>query len=201
MDTLTALIEMVLPDVNNNNDNNVNNADETVMTDDNTSVSMSMATVEINKYLKISSNFNCNSEFIRSDPLQWYRIHHFEFPNVAMLAKKYLCISATSAPSERMFSNCGSYVTKKRNQLEPDIVSDFIFLDSCYKFEETDEVHKKIKSFSNYNNYKNKNKFKKRNNSNNYDTNCFLLIKKKYFYHYYLLITIIIIIISLSFCT
>ena len=136
MDTLTALIEMVLPDVNNNsnsnNDNNVNNADETVMTDDNTSVSMSMATVEINKYLKISSNFNCNSEFIRSDPLQWYRIHHFEFPNVAMLAKKYLCISATSAPSERMFSNCGSYVTKKRNQLEPDIVSDFIFLDSCY---------------------------------------------------------------------
>ena len=44
-----------------------------------------------------------------------------------------------------MFSNCGSYVTKKRNQVEPDIVKDFIFLDKCYKFEETDEVHKKNK--------------------------------------------------------
>ena len=72
-----------------------------------------------------------------------------------------------------MFSNCGSYVTKKRNQVEPDIVKDFIFLDKCYKFEETDEVHKKIKSFTNYNKYKNKNNFKKTNNSNNYETNYF----------------------------
>ena len=143
VDTLTALIEMVLPDVNNNNNSNNNNGDETVLTDN--SVFISMAKVEINKYLNLSASYNNNGEFIRSDPLEWYRVHNFEFPNVAILARKYLCISATSAPSERMFSNCGSYVTKKRNQLEPDIVNDFIFLNSSYKFDDKDQIHKKVK--------------------------------------------------------
>jgi hypothetical protein len=44
-------------------------------------------------------------------------------------AWRILCIQATSAPSERMFSSAGNIITKKRASLEPDISSDLIFLD------------------------------------------------------------------------
>ena len=38
-------------------------------------------------------------------------------PVLAVLAKKYLCIQASSSPSERLFSKAGQVITANRSQL------------------------------------------------------------------------------------
>ncbi|KAK7898521.1 hypothetical protein WMY93_019374 [Mugilogobius chulae] len=62
------------------------------------------------------------------NPLEWWKIHEVNFPKVSQLAQKYLCIPATSAPSERVFSTGGNIVTCQRAALKPDKVDKLIFL-------------------------------------------------------------------------
>jgi len=52
-----------------------------------------------------------------ANPLHWWKMNEARFPGVARLAKKYLSVQATSAPSERVFSNVGNILTKKRSRL------------------------------------------------------------------------------------
>ena len=40
-----------------------------------------------------------------SNPLDWWRVHAGNYVVLSNLARKYLCITASSAPSERVFSN------------------------------------------------------------------------------------------------
>lgn len=63
-----------------------------------------------------------------TDPLDWWRLHQANFPRVAKLAKKYLCIPATSAPSERAFSTGGNIVSCHRSLLKPETVDKLVFL-------------------------------------------------------------------------
>jgi hypothetical protein len=42
-----------------------------------------------------------------NNPLQWWKVKQHQFPLLAALAKKYLGVPATSAPSERVFSTAG----------------------------------------------------------------------------------------------
>ena len=63
-----------------------------------------------------------------SDPLQWWSNHRDEFPIIATLAKKYLCVCGTSVPSERLFSKGGHKIGDLRNRLSPDTVNMLIFL-------------------------------------------------------------------------
>ena len=65
-------------------------------------------------------SFNC--------PLDWWKINQVRFPHLANLAKRLLCIPATSAPSERVFSNAGLTIAKDRANLAPDTASELIFL-------------------------------------------------------------------------
>ena len=37
---------------------------------------------------------------VELDPLKWWRVHASTYPILAMLAKKYLCISASNSASE-----------------------------------------------------------------------------------------------------
>ena len=46
-----------------------------------------------------------------TNPLDWWKTHQKSFPKVSYLAKRYLCIPATSSPSERVFSTGGNIVT------------------------------------------------------------------------------------------
>ncbi|XP_056445916.1 E3 SUMO-protein ligase ZBED1-like isoform X2 [Gadus chalcogrammus] len=62
------------------------------------------------------------------DPLSWWREHQRLYPRLAKLAKKYLCIPATSSPSERVFSTGGNLVTCLRSSLMPEIVDRLVFL-------------------------------------------------------------------------
>jgi len=42
---------------------------------------------------------------------------HVNFPRIAKVARKWLCVGATSTASERVFSDCGLVVTAKRTRL------------------------------------------------------------------------------------
>ncbi|XP_017291101.2 E3 SUMO-protein ligase ZBED1-like [Kryptolebias marmoratus] len=63
-----------------------------------------------------------------TNPLEWWKQHELNFPLVARLAKKYLCIPATSSSSERAFSASGNIITCKRSCLKPDTVDQLVFL-------------------------------------------------------------------------
>lgn len=61
-------------------------------------------------------------------PLEWWKGCHKMYPSLADLAKKYLCIPATSSPSDRVFSKAGGVVTAKRALLKPEKVNMLTFL-------------------------------------------------------------------------
>ncbi|KAK7891329.1 hypothetical protein WMY93_023292 [Mugilogobius chulae] len=54
------------------------------------------------------------------DPLQWWKDFKKHYPRLSNLARKYLCIPATSSSSERVFSTSGNIVTCLRSSLNPD---------------------------------------------------------------------------------
>ncbi|MBN3296944.1 ZBED1 protein, partial [Amia calva] len=77
---------------------------------------------ELNSYLvspTIDSEMN---------PLTWWLLHQVNFPHLSKLARKYLCIPATSSPSERLFSTSGNVVTCQRTCLKPTKVNMLVFL-------------------------------------------------------------------------
>lgn len=61
---------------------------------------------EINAYEKLPR------ADVELDPLNWWSVHASNYPVLAMLAKKYLCIPASSSSSERVFSTSGHIVSK-----------------------------------------------------------------------------------------
>ncbi|XP_076591430.1 E3 SUMO-protein ligase ZBED1 [Chaetodon auriga] len=80
------------------------------------------ANTELTRYLledPIDSN---------ADPLAWWRDNQGRFPLLSKIARKYMCICATSAPSERVFSAAGNIVTPLRSSLKPHKVNMLVFL-------------------------------------------------------------------------
>ncbi len=62
------------------------------------------------------------------DPLIWWKLNYLNLPIISQLARKYLCICATSSSSERLFSTAGNIVTPLRAHLKPDKVEMLTFL-------------------------------------------------------------------------
>ena len=69
--------------------------------------------VEVSQYRRKEPCTNATE-----NPLTWWRQNNERYPSLAILAKKYLCIPATSVPSERVFSTAGDIVTAERSQLK-----------------------------------------------------------------------------------
>lgn len=63
-----------------------------------------------------------------TDPLHWWKANETIFPRLSKLAKKHLCIPASSAPSERVFSAGGNIITCHRASLKPETVDRLVFL-------------------------------------------------------------------------
>jgi len=70
----------------------------------------------------------------RTNPLSYWRERKHLYPNIAMLARLYLAIPATSAASERVFSSAGNIITKKRSSLAPENACDLIFAHQNKKY-------------------------------------------------------------------
>ena len=66
--------------------------------------------------------------FLDQDPLAWWGTHSYFFPSLSQLAQKYLCVVATSVPSEQVFSTAGNVVSSKRSSLLPENVNKLVFL-------------------------------------------------------------------------
>ena len=60
--------------------------------------------------------------------LDWWRENKYRFPHVAVLARKWLCVTATSTPSERVFSDCGLGLTAKRSRLKGYVLRDQVMI-------------------------------------------------------------------------
>jgi hypothetical protein len=60
--------------------------------------------------------------------LEWWKQNEFRFPRLAVLAKKYLSIQATSAPSERIFSKAGRIISTLRTRLSSAIAGKLLYV-------------------------------------------------------------------------
>lgn len=63
-------------------------------------------------------------------PIQFWNLRKEVFPSLSKIALKYLTITATSVPSERLFSTCGDILTDDRNRLDPYKLPQLCFLHS-----------------------------------------------------------------------
>ena len=69
------------------------------------------------------------------------------FPAVTGLARKWLCVPASSTPSERVFSIAGIIDNPKRSRLEASKLSSQVFVHNNYPSlhdEHGDEIEKKV---------------------------------------------------------
>ena len=79
-------------------------------------------TKEVYKYLSAS-----RLDF-EEDPLLWWKTQPFNYPILGKVARKYLCVCATSSASERLFSTASNVVSSFRSTLKPDKVDMLEFL-------------------------------------------------------------------------
>lgn len=62
------------------------------------------------------------------NPLRWWNENKQKYPLLSKLACKYLCITGTSVPSERMFSATGYLTSDRRSKLTPENANVLLFL-------------------------------------------------------------------------
>ena len=65
--------------------------------------------------------------------LSWWMIRESNYPLLSRLAKKFLCVPATSVEAERTFSALGNLLTKKRLCLTGTHVDMQLFLKDKFK--------------------------------------------------------------------
>jgi len=68
-----------------------------------------------------------------TDPLEWWRTHKAILPVLARVARKFLAIPATGAPSERVWSVAGNVVTKKCARFSDENIDSIVFLHENFK--------------------------------------------------------------------
>ena len=68
-------------------------------------------------------------EFSHNNPLEWWKQNQQgNFPILARLAKVYLSIPATSAPSERIFSMAARVISAQQASMKPDMAGKVLFV-------------------------------------------------------------------------
>jgi hypothetical protein len=63
-----------------------------------------------------------------ADPLEWWAANEKLFPRLAKLAKKYLCVPATTVPSERAFSSASNVDTRHRHSMDPETLEKCVLI-------------------------------------------------------------------------
>ena len=62
------------------------------------------------------------------NPLLWWKEREINYKFLSILAKRFLCITSTSVPSERLFSSAGNLLSERRSRLSPENVEKLLFL-------------------------------------------------------------------------
>lgn len=85
---------------------------------------LSSAVMEVRQYLE-------EPHIARlQDPLAWWRGRISVYPRLSQLARRHLCMVATSVPSERVFSKSGQLISDRRSRLAPKNVKMVMFLNA-----------------------------------------------------------------------
>ena len=79
--------------------------------------------IELDRYLHMPKPPNS-----KVDVLVWWKEHQQTLPLLATCARKYLCITASSASAERLFSASGKVITPLRSSLDPANVDKMVYL-------------------------------------------------------------------------
>lgn len=61
-------------------------------------------------------------------PFEWWTGHQTRYPELARLARVFLCAPASTVYSERLFSEAGNVYEEKRNRLLPERAESLVFL-------------------------------------------------------------------------
>jgi hypothetical protein len=77
---------------------------------------------EFDRYMALDNDDGC------TDILQWWKGHATDYPFISQLARRYLAIPASSAPSERLFSRLKDTATLKRNRMKPKTLCQLLFV-------------------------------------------------------------------------
>ena len=77
---------------------------------------------------ELETYFNASQIDWDANPFEWWNIYKSKFPILLKLAQKYLCISATSTASERLFSDAGNTMTVKRTLLNQNLFERMVIL-------------------------------------------------------------------------
>ena len=82
--------------------------------------------IELNKYKKSKTKIPKDGNY--PDALAWWKKSAHLYPRLASLARKYLSIQATSAPSERIFSKASRIIEEQRTRLDPGIAGKLLYV-------------------------------------------------------------------------
>ncbi|MEE6482546.1 hypothetical protein FKM82_013277 [Ascaphus truei] len=88
----------------------------------------SASTVNQQAEQEISSFQTSEASSLCQDPLQWWKMHHTQYPLLARAARKLLAIPATSVPTSWLFTDAGVAVYRKRSALTAEHVDMLVFL-------------------------------------------------------------------------
>lgn len=64
------------------------------------------------------------------DLLHWWQLNEPALPKMANVARRLLCVPASSSSSENIFSAAGSTVSQRRTALDPESVDSILFVHS-----------------------------------------------------------------------
>ena len=69
-----------------------------------------------------------NTIVFEDNPLSWWKTHGYHFPTLSRLVRRFLSISATSCPVERLFSVGGQVDDTRRSSLTSDTMTLLVFM-------------------------------------------------------------------------
>lgn len=67
---------------------------------------------------------------LNEDPIKYWQRQKLLYPTLSRVAERFLCMVATSVPSERLFSRAGNIITDNRSRLLGDRLSRLVFLNT-----------------------------------------------------------------------
>ena len=83
--------------------------------------------LELSNYQReVMPLFDKDGEF--NDPLEWWKSNESKFSTIAKLARKFLAIPATSAPSERIWSIAKNVLTTERACLKENVAAAYLYI-------------------------------------------------------------------------